>query len=189
MFVFSPRASDFLPNVAKPPIAGTFQLSHLSCSDSLFSLLHPLPPPRILWPPSSPQAGWLGGGIWVLSQLSYPSASPAGVVWLPSSELGHIVFSFGASVMTCRHQEKFQVTFCYTLIPLPQVLNFYLKYRKVGKCAGSAVWHWLLATGKSSNVSEPQFLRCEAGTIVFSLEDVVKIELFFICLVAQGRSQ
>lgn len=121
------------------------------------------------------------------SQLSSPSASPAGVVWLPSSELGHIVFSSGASVMTCRHQEKFQVTLCYTLIPLPQVLNFYLKYRKVGKCAGSGVWHWLVTTGKSSNISESQFLRCEAGTIVFSLKDVVQVELLFICLVAQGK--
>lgn len=91
--------------------------------------------------------------------------------------------------MTCRHQEKFQVTLCYTLIPLPQVLNFYLKYRKVGKCAGSAVWHWLVTTGKSSEVSESLLLRCEAGTTVFSLKDVVKIELFFYMLVAQGSPQ
>ena len=75
----------------------------------------------------------------LLSQLSYSSASPAGVVWLPSSESGHIVFSFGASVKTCRYQEKFQVTLCYTLVPLSQMLNFYLKHRKVVKCAGPEV--------------------------------------------------
>lgn len=83
-----------------------------------------LPQPlKILWPQLSPRIGWSRMVVYgVPSQFCYPLASPAGAVWLLSSELGHIVFSFGASAMTCRHQEKFQVTLC--LVPLSQMLNF-----------------------------------------------------------------
>lgn len=91
--------------------------------------------------------------------------------------------------MTCRHQEKFQVTSCYTLVPLSKMFSFYLKYRKVVKCAGSGVEHWLVTMGKSSNLSESQFPPRKAGTMVFTLKGVVKIELFFICLMAYSKFQ
>lgn len=65
------------------------------------------------------------------------------------------------------------------------MFSFYLKYRKVAKCAGSGVEHWLVTMGKSSNFSESQFPQHKA--MVFTLKDVVKIELFFICLMAYSK--
>lgn len=57
----------------------------------------------------------------------YPSASPAGVVWLPSAELGHIVFSFGASAMTPWTPGKFPSNIVsYFIVSWSQMLKEWL---------------------------------------------------------------
>lgn len=45
----------------------------------------------------------------------------------------------------------------------------------------------MVTTSKSSDLLELGFLICQAGTVVFTLKDVVKIEMAFTCQVAQSK--
>lgn len=82
---------------AKPSLAGMSHFPHSSCSANLLLTASPppSPPPRRSsgLSPTHVLVDWGRGHMGVFS----PSVSPAGVVWFPSSELGHAVFVFGIS--------------------------------------------------------------------------------------------
>lgn len=95
------RATELLADVGNALPGWHLRVPCSSCSDSPLHIA-PHPGGTSGLHPAYRLAGW-GGGNGVLSQFCYPSARPAGVVWLTSSELTDGIFSFGASAMTSGH--------------------------------------------------------------------------------------
>lgn len=123
------RAAELLPDVGQASPAGIFQLPCGSCSERpLLIAATPPSPPRGAsgLSPTHRCVGWGGvvHGCWA-SFLSLSKPCRGGL--LPSSELGHIVFSFGASAMTPWTPGKFPSNIVsYFIVSWSQMLKEWL---------------------------------------------------------------